>query len=130
MNKTKVAVYGTLKRGFGNHGLINKPCKYAGYTMVDSITGYGFPRMKLGNNFKLYVEVYELDSTELSMVDRLEGYQEGVKPTFYHRKVTTVTNIDTGDTEDVFIYEIVEDIDNDLDGTCTIIDKDIWEWHP
>ena len=119
-NKTvaRIAVYGTLKQGWGNHRLLQKDPIYTGYVNIDSISGTGFPSMKLGDKEKLYVEVYDVTESEFRMVDSLEGYEEGRIPTFYNRVKTKVTKLDDGTVEDVWIYEIVRDITDTLRDVC------------
>lgn len=114
----RIAVYGTLKQGWGNHRLLMKEPSYAGYVMMDSISGVGFPSMKLGNKEKLYVEVYDVTEEEFRNVDRLEGYEEGRVPTFYNRVKTDVVNLETSEVESVWIYEIVRDITDVVREVC------------
>lgn len=82
--KTRVFVYGTLKQGFYNHTYLKnatylgKATSFAKWCMVGK--GMGFPyllKMDLsgaygGHNIK--GEVYEVNSLEMSGLDRLEGY--------------------------------------------------------
>jgi len=117
MSKKLVSVYGTLKEGWGNHRLLDKAPVSRGYAMVDKLSGVGFPIVKLGDNYKLYVEVYEVDKGELASLDSLEGYTEGCTPTFYDRKTTKVT-LDDGSTIDTYIYEYVDDFSNDIESEC------------
>jgi len=91
-----VAVYGTLKRGKGNHRLLDNPMvKYIGtyltkrkYPMITRgsipFVGHGFEFLGLdkevGHN--IVVEVYEVDSDTLERLDALEGH-----PNWYYRDV-------------------------------------------
>ncbi len=89
-----VAVYGTLKRGRGNHRLLQNS-KYIGefltrkkYPMIvrGSIpfVGHGFEFLGLdkevGHN--IVVQVYEVDCDTLKLLDALEGH-----PNWYYRDV-------------------------------------------
>lgn len=78
----KVAVYGSLKEGFGNHRLLTTSEK-VGEDWVDGWTMYslgGFPAIVEGDG-SIKVEIYEVDDETFSRLDRLEGY-----PSFYDRK--------------------------------------------
>ena len=83
MSQCKVAVYGTLKDGHGNHHVM----RYAGGSKIGetTITGatmfsYGaFPVITLdGSKNKILIEVY--DVKDLQPLDQLEGF-----PHFYSR---------------------------------------------
>lgn len=79
-----VATYGSLKKGFHNHGFI-RDSKYLG---VDSIAGYSmykyssFPMVVASDdiNDTIMVEVYDISVDTLVRLDYLEGH-----PEFYHR---------------------------------------------
>jgi gamma-glutamylaminecyclotransferase len=80
----KVAVYGTLRRGFGNHRLLAHS-KFLGQTKTEPVfTMYGHLVPWLSNNgtTSIVVEVYEVDQTTMESLDWLEGY-----PHFYDRKL-------------------------------------------
>jgi len=126
--KTKIAVYGTLKKDFGNHRLLDKDPLYKGYVGVDRVAGHGFPIMKLGDKYKLLVEVYEVDDEELRRVDSLEGYSEGHTPHFYNRVLTDVTSLDDGSVDQVFIYEYVSDVADNTNEICEEILPNILSW--
>lgn len=75
-------MYGTLRKGEGNHPLLNG-CKYVGETKVPGFMydlGY-YPGVKLVSPSDKYVgkvpyitcEVYEVDPGTLERLDRLEG---------------------------------------------------------
>ena len=93
----KVFVYGTLKKGYGNSGLLSG-AKFLGVDAVEdhllilpSFFPYAFP-WKSGT---IYGEVYEVDEPTLRSLDRLEGY-----PTHYQRKQVETTN----GHKDVYMY--------------------------
>lgn len=79
-----VAVYGSLKKGFGNHRLL-RHSTYLGEEWVEGWTMYhlgGFPAVAETENYDVVkVEVYLVDDETLGRLDGLEGY-----PHFYNRK--------------------------------------------
>lgn len=93
---TKVFVYGTLKRGWGNSRLIPEdltptPDSIRGYTMYHM---GGFPgivntpetsRMVVG-------EVFEVDDATLRRLDSLEGYRGEGEHNFYERERVVTDN--------------------------------------
>jgi gamma-glutamylaminecyclotransferase len=93
----KIFVYGTLKKGFGNHRLI-KEARFLGESFIKG-TMYSmgaFPGVVLKGDNNIKGEVYEVDEGQLFSMDRLEGH-----PNFYRR-----TPIKTVDGEDVETYVI------------------------
>lgn len=92
MSTTKtiaVAVYGSLKRGFYNHRVLN------GAPFLASGTVTGFEMFDLGSypmvvpgDGSIAVEIYEVNPATFGQLDRLEGF-----PSFYGRKmITAVTD--------------------------------------
>jgi len=82
----KLFVYGSLKKGCHNHGLLRN-ARYLGdysteakYTMVDMGS---FPGVFHDENSvtSIHGEIYEIDETTLTILDRLEGH-----PNFFHRE--------------------------------------------
>jgi gamma-glutamylcyclotransferase (GGCT)/AIG2-like uncharacterized protein YtfP len=117
---TLVGVYGTLKRGEGNHRLLS-----TSELVTTSLTppNYGlvdlgaFPGLIPGED-KVVIEVYKVNNHTLSRLDSLEGH-----PTFYERKeVDVVVN---GNTEKVWVYHLNRHKDlapwnlRDVDGNIT-----------
>ncbi len=85
--KRIVAVYGTLKTGYGNHYYLNdSEVRYLGEAVSESrfaLGHYGFPAVspdERGGN--ILVELYAVPERVLRNLDRLEGY-----PQFYDRKI-------------------------------------------
>ena len=79
-----VAVYGSLKQGFGNNRLLSAsvlkgtdqtPPDYTMYSMG------GFPCITEEPGTSIHIEVYEIDEEVFQRLDWLEGY-----PRFYNRK--------------------------------------------
>lgn len=100
MKKEKVAVYGSLLKGLGNHGRLNRSdCKllgtdiiYGPYTMVPL---GGFPGVILDpnkieeSNSPIVIEVYEVpEEVLLHSLDRLEGFSpnRSKNDNFYNRE--------------------------------------------
>lgn len=88
-SKYLVAVYGSLKSGFGNHRII-KGSKYLGpgitenkYTML-SLGSY--PLVNKYPSAYVRIELYEVDKSTLQSLDNLEGH-----PTFYKRELIDVS---------------------------------------
>lgn len=100
-----VAVYGTLKRGFGNHRVLQD----AGGEFVAiarSVTPFplvvsGLPYLldRPGEGYQVEVELYRVSTLEgLRRLDRLEGH-----PDFYRRRVEAFKQED-GTAVDAWVY--------------------------
>ena len=97
------AVYGSLRRGLGNHTLLrnNKLVgvqEVEGFTLWDYASG-AFPAITEGGDGKITIELYDINAADLSNLDGLEGY-----PHFYNRKVIQT------DRGDAWIYYIEDDL--------------------
>lgn len=80
----KVAVYGTLRKGFWNHRLLENS-KFIGKTKTEPVFtmyGHGVPWIVNGGNTEITVEVYEIDEETFQSLDFLEGY-----PVYYNRQL-------------------------------------------
>ena len=80
-----VFVYGSLMRGFGNHGLL-KESAFISDATAEGLRLYtlgAFPAVLAGDDGDNPVrgEVYSVDDETLRRLDRLEGH-----PTFYRRE--------------------------------------------
>ena len=94
-------VYGTLKKGHGNHGLI-EDCEHVGNFYTDkslTLLVAGLPFLVKREGAGALGEVYRIDKDILRAVDRLEGH-----PSFYKREKITVTNIDDGSQVEAYVY--------------------------
>lgn len=84
-----VAVYGTLKRGYSNHHLLDKAC-YIGPDTLTSLTLYDlgpYPGALAKPSTGVSVEVYAINEPLLAMLDELEGYDPGAdKASLYQRR--------------------------------------------
>jgi len=87
-NKHLIAVYGSLRKGLGNHRLIAN-AKMIGRFDSEPIYNLwdlgAFPGLKEGGSTSVVMEVYEVNDALLSRVDRLEGYDPYSEPHFYNR---------------------------------------------
>lgn len=103
----KIAVYGTLKKGGTNsHRLHDSEFIGAGKTANKHLMSRGkhgfIPFMsKNVNNVKghnCHVEVYEVDTSTLADIDRLEAH-----PTWYKRELTPII-LNNGERVDAYVY--------------------------
>lgn len=98
----RVAVYGTLKKGFHNHYLL-KGSKFLG----NYVTGPGYTKVIKGLPYLVEdtagvgceVEIYEVSELTLKMLDRLEG-----SPDWYVRTVIKVYNPEKDLGMEVYVY--------------------------
>ena len=100
MSKHKVAVYGSLKQGYGNHDvLMGVPLLTKGITLphFTMLSLGGFPGLVFGDK-SILVEIYEVDDNGLEHLDRLEGF-----PSFYNRVVVPVMT-ESNAIDHVWIY--------------------------
>lgn len=96
-NNNKIFVYGTLKRGQGNHGrlanavYLGKARTVKNFTMYVDVLPYLY-REEDGPG--VIGEIYEVDDDTLETIDRLEGH-----PILYKRE-----KIKLDDGKEVFAY--------------------------
>ena len=81
----KIAVYGTLRRGFGNYGWLLSDQKFLGEQTIElpykMVSLGGFPGLvPADETHGIFIEVFEIDGEAERSVDSLEGY-----PHFYDR---------------------------------------------
>src|SRR5258705_6708416 len=102
MTMHKLAVYGTLKKDYGNHRVLGEKPTYLGEGMTkDNFTmgGWGVPIVYKHPLAPIAVELYEINEDQLfGPVDRLEsnGY-------YYNREETTIL-LDGGEEHDAWLY--------------------------
>lgn len=73
---TRVAVYGTLKRGLSNHYLL-QDARYMGRDCLTAITLYDlgpYPGAKIQTSEGIIIEVFEVTQMQLAALDALEEY--------------------------------------------------------
>ena len=77
----KLFCYGTLKKGFGNHGIL-KDAEYLGKAVIDGkmYSMGAFPYVDITKKGFVEGEVYKINPQILAKCDTLEGY-----PHFYNR---------------------------------------------
>lgn len=98
----KLFVYGSLKRGFGNHHFLEES-KFVSKitTKISSFRMFslgGFPGVSLQpNGRKIIGELYEIDDNTLQRIDYLEG-----NGNFYNRRLI---KLDNGDTAWMYIID-------------------------
>jgi gamma-glutamylcyclotransferase (GGCT)/AIG2-like uncharacterized protein YtfP len=101
----KVFVYGTLKRGKGNHHYLENSA-FLGEGLVQGMQVYhgpGFPYAYTGAG-AVMGEVYEVNQPTAAALDRLEGY-----PYHYDRKIVSVRMSGPEDHyEDAWMYYVHE----------------------
>jgi gamma-glutamylcyclotransferase (GGCT)/AIG2-like uncharacterized protein YtfP len=84
-NKIKVAVYGSLKKGYGNHDWHLKDAEYLG--QAETLPQYSlfslgsYPGVIKGGSTCVQLELYNVNEEELNNLDRLEGH-----PSYYQRE--------------------------------------------
>lgn len=101
-----VFVYGTLKKGFMNHGLIKDQrflgearTEYSNFVMLDLGSYPGVVKTLGDGHEKIEGELYNLDDQAMEACDRLEGH-----PDFYCRELTPVELVESGATVFAWIY--------------------------
>lgn len=94
MDKHKVFVYGTLKKGFPLHSYL-KDCKFLGefttrpnYTMLDL---EGCPAVVKEGFTQILGEVYEVTDLDLGILDTVENYDPNNKETSMYIRETIST---------------------------------------
>lgn len=111
--KTKVFVYGSLKRGYGNHALLTdedflkEARTKAEYTLVSLGS---FPGVLDRGDTAIAGEVYDVSQETLRRLDILEGH-----PTFYRRTEIEVEG------ESVSIYLL-----QGADRTNKVVEGGVW----
>lgn len=99
-----LAVYGTLRSGWGNHGLISRgntsPVGKGKTVGFHTLTASGIPFVKKdGGDHRVVVEVFEVNDQEtLNRLDGLEGH-----PRWYRREVEQI-EMEDGSIVDAWLY--------------------------
>ncbi len=87
---TRVAVYGSLRKGFGNHGRLMGAAFVGLTTTTQPYAMYslgGFPMVQLEGKevSPITVEIYDCNAEQLQSLDYLEGYRGPGHNNFYER---------------------------------------------
>ena len=107
-----VAVYGSLRKGMGNHSILSGSKCLGTTTTVEPYAMYslgGFPMVSLEGvrMSPIVVEVYECDERTLSRLNMLEGYRGKGADNFYD-----CSEIQTGEGP-ALIYHIEDRVGHD-----------------
>lgn len=97
----KIAVYGTLRAGFGNHRLMEDSTLVGSGLTKEKYTMYasGIPYVdKDEPTSRIRVEVYDVKDEDLPSIDSLEGH-----PSWYRREEIPV-ELDNGEEVDAWLY--------------------------
>ncbi|WP_088102111.1 gamma-glutamylcyclotransferase [Halalkalibacter urbisdiaboli] len=98
-------VYGTLRKGAGNHDFLKNARLLAEQCWINGElydTGDGYPVLKQSIAGKVYGEVYQVNDQELELIDRLEDYVVEGEDNLYERIEQTV-HTDKGSIR-AFVY--------------------------
>ena len=104
MKNTKLFVYGTLKKGFGNHRLIQKTEYIGDFISNDKfdLSGHSFPEIYPNDQGKqIKGEIYNLEEQDFIVTDSLEG-----NGYFYNREIQSFYNNKT--QIEAWIYIIMQ----------------------
>lgn len=103
MKTEKIIAYGTLKRGFHNHGYCRNAVSIRECTIVGAMydTGWGFPgfRPDCGEDL-IGAEIIEVPERDVPAIDRLEGV-----PHLYEKRRIECKLAD-GTTDEATVYVI------------------------
>ncbi len=124
----KLFVYGTLKKGKGNHDRI-----LSGYDIkITPAWTYGklydlgwYPALTQGNN-KVYGELIEFDDPEILMkIDWLEGFRRKDSPSNFYDRVKTTVFINSKTPVIAWIYLITSEKIQDI--IYEPVSSGVWE---
>lgn len=121
MKKQLVAVYGSLKKGFGNHGRLTG-ARFVGKTLTEPKYTMrslgGFPGVTLKGNTPIHIEVYEVDEQIKKGLDMLEShYGKGNPRNFY----------DAVDIPTEFGEATMYVLDEEQYDDCPVVEGGCWE---
>jgi gamma-glutamylcyclotransferase (GGCT)/AIG2-like uncharacterized protein YtfP len=116
-----LAVYGTLKRGYGNHQALIRDWDYVGTTRIKGFNMYqmGFPMIFHGDR-EITIEVYKIPDVPgaLRRVDQLEGYNENSQNNNFYLREEVETEFGTA-----FIYVGAR---SERESNLPLIENGIW----
>jgi gamma-glutamylaminecyclotransferase len=115
----KIMVYGTLKKGRGNHSLL-EDCPFLGKAnTLPAFTMFslgGFPGVVAKGNTSIRGEIYDVLDEVLHDLDRLEGH-----PRWYERKPITA-QMENGEVVVAHMYILP----NGYEKNFTVVESGIW----
>lgn len=115
-----VFVYGTLKRGYGNHRLLEK-ASFVGNATIKGFVMFdmgAFPGIMSGKGI-IHGELYNINDSILESLDRLEGYNSMYPERGLYNKTTTKAILDTRKVD-----SLVYVVNNPY--STTVIPEGIW----
>jgi gamma-glutamylcyclotransferase (GGCT)/AIG2-like uncharacterized protein YtfP len=103
----KVFVYGTLKKGYGNHRLL-VDSTFIGNAVTKQryhLTASGIPFVnKTIPTSNIVGEVYEVTDKQLDRLDSLEGYDPNRHEESWYKREKIEVNLESGETMESYIY--------------------------
>ena len=107
MSNTKIAVYGTLREGFGNHRVLGDS-KLIGKGFTNEkfkLTASGIPFVTKNEKIsRIKVEVYDVSPSQLPIVDGLEGYNPNNHDGSWYKRESVDITLEDGSKIDAQIY--------------------------
>lgn len=106
---TNIAVYGTLREGFGNHRVLGD-CREnkvgLGWTVDQyEMTASGIPFVDQNTpTSRIRVEIYAVTDEQLPTVDQLEGYNPANHEGSWYKRTPIQVEMDNGETIEASIY--------------------------
>lgn len=104
---TKIAVYGTLRKGFGNARVLgDSPLIGEGKTINKyKMTARGIPFVNPNEPVsRITVEVYDVSPSQLPSVDALEGYNPNDHEGSWYKRTPIEVELENGETIEASIY--------------------------
>ena len=121
-------VYGTLKRGWGNHGrlegaeFVGSAVSTAGYVLYHS--GFPIATPMMENGRRIRGEIFRVkDPMSIRGMDALEGH-----PGWYERQVRTFVLDEDGKEINAWIYEMTQDRLRGTMPQCPVGEDGIQYW--
>ncbi len=118
-------VYGSLKKGFGNHRLMTEAV-YLGPGVIEGYDMYSlryFPAIVEGKG-EVYGELYKVSEKELADIDALEGYSPRDDTGMYIRRATRVQTVIGMISAELYLWA---DESGSLRGRREYISEGYWE---